>query len=37
MDHDLPHWVFGVSALFMALTVVLALMTDRPRAPHPAT
>jgi MFS family permease len=37
MDHNLPHWVFGVSALFMALTVVLALMTDRSRAPHPAT
>jgi hypothetical protein len=26
----LPHWVFGVSAIFMILTVVLALVTDRP-------
>src|SRR5437870_8467942 len=25
MDHDLPHFVFGASAMFMALTVVLAL------------
>src|SRR3954468_9765946 len=33
MDHDLPHWVFGASALFMALTVLLALVTDeRPGA-----
>ncbi|MBB1094090.1 MFS transporter [Rhodopseudomonas palustris] len=36
MDNNLPHWVFGVSALFMALTVVLALMTDRPRVSNPA-
>jgi len=28
MDHDLPHFVFGASALFMALTVALALITD---------
>ena len=28
MDHDLPHWVFGASAMFMALTVALALITD---------
>src|SRR5947199_5826358 len=28
MDHNLPHWVFGASAMFMALTVVLALLTD---------
>jgi MFS family permease len=28
MDHDLPHWVFGASAMFMALTVVLALITN---------
>jgi MFS family permease len=28
MDHGLPHWVFGASAMFMALTVVLALITD---------
>jgi MFS family permease len=33
MDQNAPHWVFGVSALFMALTVLLAFFTDRnPRA-----
>jgi MFS family permease len=29
MDQDMPHWVFGASAVFMALTVMLALITDR--------
>jgi MFS family permease len=29
MDQDMPHWVFGASAVFMALTVLLALVTDR--------
>ena len=29
MDQDLPHWVFGISAVFMALTVVLAPFTER--------
>jgi MFS family permease len=29
MDQNLPHWVFGVSAVFMVLTVLLALVTDR--------
>jgi MFS family permease len=29
MDQNLPHWVFGVSAAFMVLTVLLALVTDR--------
>ena len=29
MDQSAPRWVFGVSALFMVLTVVLALFTDR--------
>jgi MFS family permease len=29
MDQNLPHWVFGVSAGFMLLTVVLALVTER--------
>jgi MFS family permease len=29
MDQNAPHWVFGVSALFMALTVLLAFFTDR--------
>jgi MFS family permease len=33
MDQNAPHWVFGLSALFMALTVLLAFFTDRnPRA-----
>jgi MFS family permease len=29
MDKNLPHWVFGASAAFMAVTVVLALATER--------
>ena len=29
MDHNLPHWVFGASAAFMVLTVLVALVTDR--------
>jgi MFS family permease len=29
MDQDMPHWVFGASAAFMTLTVLLALVTDR--------
>jgi MFS family permease len=29
MDQNMPHWVFGASAAFMILTVVLALFTDR--------
>jgi MFS family permease len=29
MDQNLPHWVFGASVVFMALTVLLALVTDR--------
>jgi MFS family permease len=29
MDQDMPHWVFGASVVFMALTVMLALVTDR--------
>jgi MFS family permease len=29
MDRDMPHWVFGASVVFMALTVLLALATDR--------
>jgi MFS family permease len=31
MDQGLPRWVFGISALFMMLTVVLALFTERKR------
>ena len=29
MDQDMPHWVFGASVVFMTLTVLLALVTDR--------
>jgi MFS family permease len=29
MDQDMPTWVFGASAVFMTLTVLLALITDR--------
>jgi MFS family permease len=33
MDQNLPHWVFGASVIFMVLTVLLALVTDKdPRA-----
>ena len=34
MDQNLPHWVFGASVVFMVLTVLLALVTDR--KPQPA-
>jgi MFS family permease len=29
MDQNLPHWVFGGSVVFMVMTVLLALVTDR--------
>jgi MFS family permease len=29
MDQSMPRWVFGASAAFMALTVVLGFITDR--------
>ena len=29
MDRNLPHWVFGVSVVFMMMTVILALATER--------
>ena len=29
MDQHMPHWVFGASVVFMSLTVILALITDR--------
>jgi MFS family permease len=29
MDQNMPHWVFGASVVFMLLTVVLAVVTDR--------
>jgi MFS family permease len=37
MDQNLPHWVFGASAVFMILTVLLALVTDRSSQPSPET
>jgi MFS family permease len=33
MDQNRPHWVFGASVVFMVLTVLLALVTER--GPHP--
>ena len=37
MDQNLPHWVFGGSVVFMVLTVVLALATERrPERSKPA-
>jgi hypothetical protein len=29
MDQSAPHWVFGISAAFMVLTVLLAPITER--------
>jgi MFS family permease len=29
MDQNMPRWVFGASVVFMVLTVLLALVTDR--------
>jgi MFS family permease len=29
MDQNLPHWVFGASVVFMMITVLLALATER--------
>ena len=38
MDQNLPHWVFGASVVFMVLTVLLALVTERgPQASSGAT
>src|SRR5262249_56086406 len=37
MDQNMPHAVFIVSALFMALTVLLTFFTDRKTAPKPET
>jgi MFS family permease len=37
MDQGRPHWVFGVSVVFMVMTVILALATERnPQAGNPA-
>jgi MFS family permease len=35
MDQNLPHWVFGASAVFMVLTVLLAMVTDRSPQANP--
>jgi MFS family permease len=38
MDQNLPHWVFGTSVVFMVMTVLLALATERsPKANKAAT
>jgi MFS family permease len=38
MDRNLPHWVFGASVVFMVLTVLLALTTEKtPQAAGPVT
>jgi MFS family permease len=37
MDQNLPHWVFGTSVIFMVLTVVLSLTTDRSPQTSPGT
>jgi MFS family permease len=29
MDQNLPHWVFGISVVFMVMTVLLTLATER--------
>ena len=36
MDQNLPHWVFGASVVFMVLTVLLALATERSPQQRPA-
>ena len=37
MDQNLPHWVFGISVVFMVATVLLALATERnPEGSNPA-
>ena len=36
MDQNSPHWVFGASVVFMVLTVLLALATERSPQARPA-
>jgi MFS family permease len=36
MDRNLPHWVFGASVVFMVLTVMLALATERSPRQRPS-
>lgn len=33
MDQQMPHWVFGASVVFMLMTVLLALVTDKAKGP----
>jgi MFS family permease len=35
MDRNWPQWVFGASVVFMIITVLLALVTDR--SPQPSS
>jgi MFS family permease len=35
MDQNMPHWVFGASVVFMVLTVLLALFTEKSEQAHP--
>jgi MFS family permease len=37
MDQNSPHWVFGASVIFMVLTVLLSLATDRNPQESPGT
>src|SRR5882724_3354738 len=38
MDQNMPHWVFGASVVFMTLTVLLALFSERgPQKTGPAS
>jgi MFS family permease len=34
LDHGAPRWVFGVSVIFMLLTVVMALRGGKRHASH---
>src|SRR5882757_318718 len=36
MDQQMPYWVFGASVIFMVMTVLLALVTERKPAQVPA-
>jgi len=36
MDQNAPHWVFGASVVFMVITVLLALTTERSPREKPA-
>ena len=36
LDRGAAHWIFGVSVIFMLLTVAVALIGDRQMAGHRA-